>query len=51
MESILLLLVIGLTFLVGLALGLTLAELGMRQRERRVAQLRREVATHARTIR
>ena len=51
MESILLLLVIGLAFLVGLALGLTLAEVGMRQRERRVAQLRREFADRSRAIR
>jgi len=51
MQNILLLLVIGLALLVGMAAGLTLAEVGMRERERRVAQQRRELATRTRALR
>ena len=50
MVNILVLLVVGLTFLVGLGAGLTLAEVCMRDRERRVAQQRRELAVRARAI-
>lgn len=51
MQNILLLLVVGLAFLVGMALGLTLAEVGLRERERRVAQQRRELAQDLRAMR
>lgn len=51
MTGTILLLIAGVAFLVGMAIGVGVVEAGTRQRERRVAEQRRELAELADAVR